>query len=88
MSYVLAVLAILVGFLLVYRYPDGAEKTLTWLLTIRRYVFGALLLMAGVVLLGTGNFFYMLTGFAIFVLATVYVLTEEPYKEAKSWLTN
>lgn len=88
MSLVLALVAVVVGFLLVRKYPDQTETTLKWLLTIRRYLFGALLLMAAVVLLGTGNFAYILAGFIIIVLATVYVLSEQPYKEAKSWLTN
>jgi uncharacterized membrane protein len=88
MSLVLAVVAVVVGVLLVRQYPEQTENTLRWLLTIRRYAFGALLLMAAVVLLGTGSFLYMLGGFAIIVLATVYLLSEKPYKEAKQWLTS
>lgn len=73
MSYLLAAVAIAAAIGVAYRYPNRTKRIVRRLVYARRIVFGAFALLTALVLLGTGNAYFLLLGTAILVFAALII---------------
>ncbi|QLH83398.1 hypothetical protein [Halosimplex pelagicum] len=83
---ILVALAGGVALLMSRTYPSATKTWFRRIMTFRSILGSIGGFALGLVFLGTGVDFLVLTGFAIMVYSTLYVLYENPFAEVRKWI--
>lgn len=75
-----------IGYLAVARFPKRTERLFRWFWTLRSIGFAAFWLILGLFAIASGVFPLVLFGMAIYLVAVVYILLENPQQEVKAWM--